>query len=60
MYPAESRHAFSVDRLLREGVAFFVTRYDGAPAGCGGLKLCGTEYGEIKQMFVRPMYRGMD
>jgi putative acetyltransferase len=57
-YPPESCHAFSVDKLLREGVVFFVARYDGAPAGCGGLKLFGDEYGEVKRMFVRPAYRG--
>ncbi len=53
-YPQESRHAFSIDKLVREGVAFFVARYDGEPAGCGGLKLFGREYGEIKRMYVRP------
>ena len=58
-YPQESRHAFSVDKLLREGVAFFVTRHEGQPAGCGGLKLFGTEYGEVKRMYVRPAYRGL-
>jgi len=58
-YPQESRHAFSVDKLLREGVAFFITRYEGEPAGCGGLKLFGTEYGEVKRMYVRPAYRGL-
>ncbi len=58
-YPQESRHAFSVDRLLREGVAFFVTQYKGKPAGCGGLKLFGREYGEVKRMYVRPAYRGL-
>lgn len=58
LYPPESRHAYSVDKLVREGVAFFVARYDDMPAGCGGLKLFGAEYGEIKRMFVRPAYRG--
>ena len=57
-YPQASRHAFSIDRLMREGVAFFVTRYAGQPAGCGGLKLFGNEYGEVKRMYVRPAYRG--
>jgi ribosomal protein S18 acetylase RimI-like enzyme len=56
-YPQESRHAFSVDKLLREGVSFFVTRVEGKPAGCGGIKLFGTEYGEVKRMYVRPMFR---
>ena len=58
-YPQESRHAFSIERLLRENVAFFVTRYQAQPAGCGGLKLFGGEYGEVKRMYVRPVYRGL-
>jgi GNAT superfamily N-acetyltransferase len=56
-YPQESRHAFSVEKLLREGVAFFVIRCDGTPAGCGGIKLFSTEYGEVKRMYVRPEFR---
>lgn len=56
-YPSESRHAFSVEKLLREGVAFFVLRRDGEPAGCGGLKLF-QDYGEVKRMYVRPVFRG--
>ncbi|HEV2829248.1 MAG TPA: GNAT family N-acetyltransferase [Pyrinomonadaceae bacterium] len=59
LYPAESRHAYSVDKLVREGVVFFITRYENRPAGCGGLKLFGEEYGEIKRMYVRPVYRGL-
>jgi len=59
LYPPESRHAYSVEKLVREGVAFFVARLDGRPAGCAGLKLFGTEYGEVKRMFVRPEYRGL-
>jgi ribosomal protein S18 acetylase RimI-like enzyme len=57
-YPQESRHAFSIEKLLREAVAFFVARYAGEPAGCGGVKLFGAEYGEVKRMYVRPAYRG--
>jgi ribosomal protein S18 acetylase RimI-like enzyme len=57
-YPQASRHGLSVERLLREEVAFFVLRVDGAPAGCGGIKLEGTHYGELKRMYVRPQYRG--
>jgi putative acetyltransferase len=59
LYPKESRHGFSVEKLLQENVAFFVLRYDGSPAGCGGVKLFGTEYGEVKRMFVRPQFRGL-
>jgi putative acetyltransferase len=58
-YPIESRHGLSVERLLAESVAFFVVRLDGAPAGCGGIKLIGGEYGELKRMYVRPSYRGL-
>ena len=56
-YPAQSRHAFSIDKLLREGVAFFVAHFEAQPAGCGGIKLFGTEYGEVKRMYVRPVHR---
>jgi putative acetyltransferase len=59
LYPAESQHGLSVEQLLREKVAFFVLRQDGVAAGCGGVQLFGTEYGEIKRMYIRPQYRGL-
>jgi putative acetyltransferase len=46
LYPAESRHGFSVQRA------------DGRPAGCGGILLVGRAYGELKRMYVRPEFRG--
>jgi putative acetyltransferase len=58
-YPAESRHGFSVEKLIQENVAFFVMRQDSIPAGCGGVKLFGAEYGELKRMYVRPQFRGL-
>lgn len=58
LYPTGSRHGFSVKKLLAEGVPFFLLRFEGTPAGCGGVKLFGTEYGEIKRMYVRPQFRG--
>jgi putative acetyltransferase len=58
LYSPESRHGLSVERLLREGVPFFVSRHDGQPAGCGGVQLFGAEYGEVKRMYVRPQFRG--
>jgi putative acetyltransferase len=58
LYAPESRHGLSVDKLLREGVAFFVTRQAGEPAGCGGVQLFGGDYGEVKRMYVRPRFRG--
>jgi putative acetyltransferase len=59
LYPAESRHGYDIEKLLREKVAFFITRHDDTPAGCGGIQLFGTEYGEVKRLFVRPQFRGL-
>jgi putative acetyltransferase len=47
-----------VQKLIAENVAFFVLRADGQPAGCGGVKLVGRDYGELKRMYVRPQFRG--
>jgi ribosomal protein S18 acetylase RimI-like enzyme len=58
LYPQASRHGYSVDKLIAQGVAFFLLRDDGVPAGCGGVQLFGTEYGELKRMYVRPAFRG--
>ena len=59
LYPQESRHGFRIEELLREAVAFFVMRHDGMAAGCGGVKIFDTTYGEIKRMYVRPQFRGL-
>ncbi|HVA90385.1 MAG TPA: GNAT family N-acetyltransferase [Chloroflexota bacterium] len=58
LYPHESRHGLSVEQLLDEAVVFFLLRVYGTPAACGGIKLLGAEYGEIKRMYVRPHFRG--
>ena len=58
LYPKTSRHGYSVEKLMHQRVAFFVTRHDGVAAGCGGIELVGKEYGEIKRMYVRPQFRG--
>jgi GNAT superfamily N-acetyltransferase len=58
LYPAKSRHGYSVQKLIAHGVAFFVLRENDSPAGCGGVQLFDTSYGEIKRMFVRPQFRG--
>lgn len=59
MYPQESRHGYSVEKLIKQGVAFFVTQHENAVAGCGGVQLFGTEYAEVKRMYVRPAFRGL-
>lgn len=58
-YPQASRHGYSVEKLLREAVAFFLTWCDGVAVGCGGVQLYGAEYAEVKRMYVRPAFRGM-
>ena len=58
LYPQESRHGYDVQKLIQQGVAFFVVRYAGEAAGCGGVQLVGQEYGELKRMYIRPHYRG--
>jgi len=58
LYPSASRHGYSVEKLLDQGVAFFVVREDGAPVGCGGVQLYGTHYAELKRMYMRPQRRG--
>jgi ribosomal protein S18 acetylase RimI-like enzyme len=57
-YPRESRHGLSVEQLIEQQVAFFLLRAEGDPAACGGVKLFGDEYGEVKRMYVRQEYRG--
>jgi GNAT superfamily N-acetyltransferase len=59
LYPRESRHGFSVEKLIAQAVAFFVLRANDTPAGCGGIQLFGTAYGELKRMYVRPRFRGL-
>lgn len=56
-YPPESRHGYSVDKLIREGVHFFVMRADGEAAGCGGIQFF-PGFGEMKRMYVRGAFRG--
>ena len=58
LYRQESRHGYSVEKLLQRGVAFFVLRYGGEPAGCGGIEFFGSTYGELKRMYVRRAFRG--
>ena len=58
-YPDESRHGYSVAKLLEQRVDFFVSRVDGTAAACGGVQLVDGAYGEIKRMWVRPSFRGL-
>jgi len=57
LYPKWNQFGLDPDRLIRENVAFFITRVDGEPAGCGGMKFY-PGFGELKRMYVRPKFRG--
>ena len=59
LYPPASHHGYDVEKLIRQSVAFFIIRADGAPAGCGGIQFFDEGYGELKRMFVRPAFRGL-
>lgn len=56
-YPAVSRHGYSVDKLIRENVHFFVLRHNDLPASCGGVQFF-PGYAELKRMYTRPAFRG--
>jgi len=57
LYAVESRHGYSVEKLIREGVHFFVARAGGEPAACGGIQFY-PGFGELKRMFVSDAWRG--
>ena len=65
LYPKESQHGYSVDKLVEQRVEFFVIYCDGEPAACGGVQIiCDQQdsverYGELKRMYVRGQYRGL-
>ena len=56
--PAESRHGYAVEKLIAQGVAFFIVRKDGQAAGCGGVQIFPEGYAELKRIYVRPAFRG--
>ena len=64
LYPKESQHGYSVEKLIDRQVEFFVLYDDGQPAGCAGVQFyppdadSDTPYGELKRMYVRSEYRG--
>lgn len=58
LYPPESRHLLDLASLCRPNVVFAVARDpQGVAIGCGSIVL-GSEYGEVKRMYVHPGSRG--
>ncbi len=64
LYPKESQHGYSIEKLVRQQVEFFVLYHDGEPAGCGGVQIFTDPqepdgaYGELKRLYVRNEFRG--
>ena len=63
MYPVESRHGYSINKLIEQKVEFFVIRCNGEAAGCAGVQFFENNgdvaYGEVKRMYIRPTFRGL-
>lgn len=38
LYPAESQHGYSIEKLIEQKVEFFVLYHGGSPAGCAGIQ----------------------
>jgi putative acetyltransferase len=56
-YLPEQQHGLSLDALFQPHIRFFITRVDGAAAGCGGIALF-SDFAELKRMYVKPGRRG--
>ena len=57
LYLPEQRHGLALNAIFQPHVRFFVARFDGRPAGCGGIALF-PEFAEVKRMYVRKTLRG--
>lgn len=56
--PAESVHAFDIDKLKDPSVSFWSIWVDNEIAGCGALKALDAKRGEIKSMRVADAFLG--
>jgi putative acetyltransferase len=56
-YPPEQRHGLAIDRIFQPHIQFFIVRFEGQIAGCGGVALL-EDFAEVKRMYVRPGCRG--
>ena len=65
LYPKESQHGYSVEKLVEQQVEFFVLYHDGEPVACGSVQVFDDlkdpelRYGELKRMYVRDRFRGL-
>lgn len=60
LYPAEANHMASAEELRVPDAALYGCNMAGVLAACGAVRLMAGDprYGEIKRLFVDPLYRG--
>ena len=56
--PAQRFHSLAAEEVAEGTGAFLVVWLDGAPAGCGAVRLLSTDAAELKRMYVAPQARG--
>jgi putative acetyltransferase len=56
-YEPHQRHGLSLAQLFEPHMRFFIARFDGTAAGCGGVALFD-DYAEVKRMYTQPASRG--
>ena len=59
LYPPESTHLTPPEELSAGANRFFAVKVDGKLMGCGGIRVVGRDYAEIKRIFVDPSARGL-
>ena len=59
MYPPESTHLIPPEELSAGANRFFAVKVDGKLMGCGGIRVVGRDYAEIKRIFIDPSSRGL-
>jgi putative acetyltransferase len=57
LYPAESNHFDSPEKLAETRGVFLVVEQGGELVGCGAAKHCG-DWAELKRMYLKPKARG--
>ena len=59
LYPPESTHLTSPEELAAGANRLFAIKVDGKLMGCGGFRVAGLDYAEIKRIYVDPSARGL-